>query len=176
MNTTRRAGLLGDSASANKKKQRFANYCVQLLSVLFEHAIDQGVRKDNPAKGDVRHAGIVSAAAGKVQILKRDDLLEDWDPQTDDHLTIWECLQYLIRLHEGEGLSENTAVLLKKIGGKAEDVKDLAYCLYDICANKRQDAKEATVYNALIADWSELTKLAASVHDVRGDGQTRMDV
>jgi putative DNA methylase len=73
-------------------------------------------------------------------------------------------------------VSERTAVLLKKIGGKAEDVKDLAYCLYDICANKRQDAKEATAYNALIADWSELTKLAAQVYDTRGDGQTRMDV
>jgi integrase len=36
---------------ANREKLRFANYCVQLLSVLFEHAIDQGVRKDNPAKG-----------------------------------------------------------------------------------------------------------------------------
>ena len=124
----------------------------------------------------VKHAGIISAGAGKVQILKRDDLLEDWDPETDDHLTIWECLQYLIRLHEDEGLSEGTAVLLKKIGGKAEDVKDLAYCLYDICANKRQDAKEATAYNALIADWSELTKLAAQVYDTRGDGQTSMDV
>ncbi|HCP81322.1 MAG TPA: hypothetical protein DIT67_06935 [Octadecabacter sp.] len=137
---------------------------------------DNLARARGLAVDDVRHAGIVKSEAGKVRIFKRDELLEDWDPQTDDHLTIWECLQYLIRLHEAEGLSENTAVLLKKIGGKAEDVKDLAYCLYDICANKRQDAKEATVYNALIADWSELTKLAASVHDVRGDGQTRMDV
>ncbi len=123
----------------------------------------------------VRRAGIVNSEAGKVRIFKRDELLEDWDPQSATHLTIWECLQYLIRLYEEEGLSEGTAVLLKKIGGKAGDVKDLAYCLYDICANKRQDAKEATAYNALIADWSELTKVAASVHDVRGDGQTRMD-
>jgi integrase len=36
---------------ANRDKRRFANYCVQILSVLFEHAIDQGVRNDNPAKG-----------------------------------------------------------------------------------------------------------------------------
>ena len=139
-------------------------------------AADNLARAKGLSVESVKHAGIVSAGAGKVQILKRDDLLTDWDPQTDDHLTIWECLQYLIRLHEAEGLSENTAVLLKKIGGKAEDVKDLAYCLYDICANKRQDAKEATVYNALIADWSELTKLAANVQDVRGDGQYKFDV
>ena len=48
--------------------------------------------------------------------------------------------------------------------------------LYDICANKRKDAKEATAYNALIADWTELTRQAAAVHDTRRDGQMRFDV
>ena len=123
----------------------------------------------------VKHAGIVESSAGKVRILRRDELEADWDPQTDTHLTIWECLQYLIRQHEREGISYGTAVLLKKIGDKADAVKDLAYCLYDISANKRQDAKEATAYNALIADWTELTREAATISDTRGDGQARMD-
>ena len=123
----------------------------------------------------VKHAGIVESQASKVRILRRDELLEDWEPQTDTHLTIWECLQYLVRQHEKDGIAYETALLLRKIGDKADAVKDLAYCLYDICANKRQDAKEATAYNALIADWTELTREAASIHDTRGDGQTRMD-
>ncbi|MBX4863813.1 DUF1156 domain-containing protein [Rhizobium bangladeshense] len=123
----------------------------------------------------VKHAGIVESAAGKVRVLKRDELDLDWNPDTDTHLTIWECLQHLVRLHEKDGISQGTALVLKKIGDKAEAVKDLAYCLYDICANKRQDAKEATAYNALIADWTELTREAATIHDTRGDGQTRMN-
>lgn len=122
-----------------------------------------------------KHAGIVESSAGKVRILRHDELEADWEPQTDTHLTIWECLQHLIRQHEREGISYDTAVLLKKIGDKADAVKDLAYCLYDISANKRQDAKEATAYNALIADWAELTREAATIHDTRGDGQARMD-
>ena len=36
---------------ANKDAVRFANYIVQVLRVMFEHAIDQGWRQDNPAKG-----------------------------------------------------------------------------------------------------------------------------
>ena len=123
----------------------------------------------------VKHAGIVESQAGKVRILKRDELLPDWDPTTDAHLTIWECLQYLVRQHDKDGISHDTALLLKKIGDKADAVKDLAYCLYDICANKRQDAKEATAYNALIADWTELTREAATIHDMRGDGQTQLN-
>lgn len=124
----------------------------------------------------VKHAGIVESAAGKVRILNRDELDEDWQPDSDGHLTVWECLQHLVRLHEQDGISHDTAVLLKKIGSHAEAVKDLAYCLYDISANKRKDAKEATAYNALIADWAELTKAAAAIHDTSGDRQTRMDI
>lgn len=124
----------------------------------------------------VKHAKIVESAAGKVRILTRDELDEDWEPDSDDHLTVWECLQHLVKAHEKDGISHDTAVLLKKIGSQAEAVKDLAYCLYDIAALKRKDAKEATAYNALIADWAELTKAAAAIHDTRGDRQTRLDL
>jgi putative DNA methylase len=124
----------------------------------------------------VKHAGVVESAVGKVRILRRDELDFDWDPITDTHLTIWECCQYVIRALENEG-EYAAAVLLKKIGSeKAEAVKDLAYCLYDICSNKRKDAKEATSYNALIAVWTDLTRLAATIHDTRGDGQISMAV
>lgn len=37
--------------AANAGAQRFANYIVQVLRILFEHAIDLGWRIDNPAKG-----------------------------------------------------------------------------------------------------------------------------
>ncbi|WP_028734361.1 DUF1156 domain-containing protein [Rhizobium leguminosarum] len=124
----------------------------------------------------VKHARIVESAAGKVRILARDELDDDWKPESDGHLTVWECLQHLVRKHEKDGISHDTAVLLKKIDTKAEAVKDLAYCLYDISANKRKDAKEATAYNALIADWTELTRQAAAIHDTSGDRQIRLDI
>lgn len=124
----------------------------------------------------VKHAGIVESAAGKVRLLSREELDEGWDPETDGHLTIWECLQQLVHRHETHGISDASALLLKKIAENAEAVKDLAYCLYDISANKRKDAKEATAYNALIADWTELTRQAAAVQDTGGDRQIRLDL
>lgn len=123
-----------------------------------------------------KHAGIIESSAGKVRILTRDELSDEWDPEGDSHLTVWECLQHLVKVHEKDGISHDAAVLLKKIGNQAEALKDLAYCLYDISANKRKDAKEATAYNALIADWTELTRQADAVHDTRPDGQMRFDV
>jgi putative DNA methylase len=124
----------------------------------------------------VKHAGIVESSAGKVRILNREELNPDWHPNEDKHLTIWECLQHLVLKHESEGLSDSTAIMLKQIGDKAEAVKDLAYCLYSIAAEKRKDAKEATAYNALIADWTELSRMAAAVHATSGRTQLRFEV
>ena len=119
----------------------------------------------------VKHAGIVDSAAGKVRILKRDEIDAGWDPADDTHLTVWECCQHLIRELE-QGGEQAAALLLRKIGSAdADAAKDLAYCLYDISANKRQDAGEAASYNSLIAVWSELTRQAAAIHDTRGDLQ-----
>ena len=119
----------------------------------------------------VKHAGIVDSAAGKVRILKRDEIDAGWDPADDTHLTVWECCQHLIRELE-QGGEQAAALLLRKIGSAdADAAKDLAYCLYDICANKRRDAGEAAAYNGLIAVWPELTRQAAALHDTRGDLQ-----
>lgn len=139
-------------------------------------AADNLARARGIAVESVKHAGIVESAAGKVRILAREELDDNWEPDGDGHLTVWECLQHLVRKYEKDGISHDTAVLLKKIDAKAEAVKDLAYCLYDISANKRKDAKEATAYNALIADWTELTRQAAAIHDTSGDRQIRLDI
>ena len=124
----------------------------------------------------VKHAGIVDSAAGKVRILKRDEIDAGWDPADDTHLTVWECCQHLIRELE-QGGEQAAALLLRKIGGgHADAAKDLAYCLYDICANKRRNAGEAAAYNGLIAVWPELTRQAAALHDTRGDRQGALDL
>lgn len=123
----------------------------------------------------VKHAGIVESSAGKVRILNRGELNPDWQPEDDKHLTVWECCQHLVRLHEKHGIGLDTAVMLRKIGAKADDVRDLAYVLYNIC-EKRSEAKEATAYNALIADWTDLTREAASAPLTTKSGQMRFEV
>ena len=124
----------------------------------------------------VKHAGIVESAAGKVRILKRDEIDAGWDPAADAHLTVWECCQHLVRELE-QGGEQAAALLLRKIGPvHAEAAKDLAYCLYDICANKRRNVGEAASYNGLIAVWSELTRQAAAIHDTRGDLQGSLEL
>ena len=124
----------------------------------------------------VRDAGIVEASGGKVHILGRDEIDSNWDPSQDKHLTVWECSQHLVRALEHDGES-GAAMLLRKIGPKyADATRDLAYCLYDIAANKRKDSTEATAWNGLIAVWPELTQQAAAIRETRGDLQGVLDL
>ena len=124
----------------------------------------------------VRHAGIVEASGGVVRILNRDEIDSNWEPDHDSHLTVWECSQQLVRALETKG-EMGAASLLKKIGPtRADATRDLAYCLYDIAANKRRDSAEASSWNGLIAVWPDLTKHAAAIQNTSGGRQVALDI
>lgn len=114
----------------------------------------------NTAVNGLVEAGVVKARAGKVQLIGRDGLPDDWNPAKDKRLTVWEVTQHLIRTLEKKGESE-AASLMRRLGGMAETARDLAYRLYTVCERKKW-AEEALAYNGLVIAWPELTKLAMS--------------
>ncbi len=119
----------------------------------------------------VQEAGILEARAGKVRLLPREKLAEDWDPATDSRLADWEIVQHLIRALVTEG-ETGAAQLLAKIGERGEGARDLAYRLYGICERKKW-AEEALAYNGLVVSWPEISRLAADVPS--GEAQTSME-
>jgi putative DNA methylase len=104
-------------------------------------------------------AGILSAKAGKVRLLRRDELPSDWDPTKDGRLTAWETTQHLIRVLEKDGES-GAAQLLAKLGATGELARDLAYRLYTTCERKKW-AQDALAFNSLVVSWPEIVRLAA---------------
>ncbi|MCC6750892.1 MAG: DUF1156 domain-containing protein [Deltaproteobacteria bacterium] len=107
----------------------------------------------------VKDAGVLHSAAGKVRLLKRTELPDDWDPATDRRLTIWEATQHLIKRLEDRG-EEAAADLMIALGGKVDAARDLAYRLYATCERKGW-AEEARAYNGLVVSWPQIAKLAA---------------
>jgi putative DNA methylase len=113
----------------------------------------------NTAVSGLVEARIIEARGGKVRLLPRDDLPDDWDPATDRRLTVWESTQHLIRALEKDG-ERGAAVILRKLGaGMGESARDLAYRLYTVC-DRMKWAKEALAYNSLIISWPEIASLA----------------
>ncbi|MHB1534038.1 MAG: DUF1156 domain-containing protein [Acidimicrobiales bacterium] len=125
----------------------------------YGRADDLSRAKNVSVDGLVR-AGIVKSGAGKVRLLDRDELDQDWDPATDARLTVWEVAQHLIHrlLSEGEA---SAAELLGRVGGLGDAARDLAYRLF-LIAEAKKWAKEAGPYNALGAAWPEISRLAAA--------------
>ncbi len=122
---------------------------------------EQLSKSRNTSVPGLAEAGIVTQRPSKVRLTAREELSADWDPRADKRLTVWEVTQHLIRRFETGGESAAAGLLIEVGSGLGETAKELAYRLYLICDRKGW-AKEAVSYNALVAAWPELTRLAAS--------------
>lgn len=132
-----------------------------------QHGMDEGEfgvaetlsRAKNTAVNGLVQASIVAARGGKVRLVKRNELPEDWDLTSDKRLTVWEATQHLIRALDQRGES-GAADLLRKMGGAVgETSRELSYRLYKVCEGKGWSG-EAQAYNSLVLAWPELTRLA----------------
>ena len=110
-------------------------------------------------------ARLLEARAGKVHLLKREELPEAWNPKAS-RLTVWEVMQRMIHeLLDGKG-DVGAGDILRKASAQAEVARDLAYRLYTVCERKGW-AQEALAYNSLVTSWSEISRLA---HREAADG------
>lgn len=111
----------------------------------------------NTSVQGMAEAGILASKAGKVRLLRPEELPADWNPERDVRLTVWEIVHHLVRvLGQGE---QAAADLLVKLGPRADPARELAYRLYAICERKKR-AAEALAYNSLVQSWPEMLRLA----------------
>jgi putative DNA methylase len=113
--------------------------------------------KDTSVSGVV-DAGVAVSRDGKVCLVGREEMPEDWDPTVDRRATVWELTQHLIRRL---GRSEvEAADLLRRVGpGYGDRARQLAYLLYQT-SDRKGWAKEAVAYNTLVQAWPDLVKLS----------------
>ena len=130
----------------------------------------------NTSIAGIVDGGILLSSAGKVRLLRPEELADDWDPTTDDRLTVWEAVHHLVHTLKTGGETA-AAHLVRQLGGVAETARELAYRLYTVCERKKRPA-EALSYNSLVQSWPEIVRL--SRQEARGkqsglfsDGETR---
>jgi putative DNA methylase len=131
-----------------------------------QHAFDEGLYGEAEVLATAKalsvsglgESGILHSRAGKVRLLKRDELSEDWNPSTEQRLTVWAVTQHLIRSLDKNGETA-AAGLASKVGGLAETARDLAYRLY-ILSERKGWAVEAGYYNSLVVSWPAIAPKA----------------
>lgn len=126
-------------------------------------------RAKNVSVEGLSRLGLVDAARGEVRLTLREDYEDGWDPGTRQKITAWEACQRLVWSLSENGERE-TGRLARRLGGKAEEARQLAYRLYGI-ADRKGWAGDALGYNALVASWPEIQKAAAAAAE---ESQGRM--
>ena len=114
----------------------------------------------NTSIAGIAQGGILASRAGKVRLLRPDELTDDWDPASDSRLTAWEVVHQFVRVLQSGGETQ-AAALLRRLGGVGETARELAYRLYSIAERKGRPA-EALSYNSLVQSWPEISRLARS--------------
>jgi putative DNA methylase len=132
-----------------------------------QHGMEEGpfgeadvlARAKNTSVSGLMEAGILLARAGRVRLLRREELPAEWDPAADARVSVWEVTQHLIRALLVDGSEEKSAAILRQVGAVGDAARDLAYRLYGICERKGW-AQEAIAYNSLVVAWPVLQDLA----------------
>ena len=123
---------------------------------------DSIARARGTSVDNAKSSGLVDSSEGSVRIFHNSELSDDSLSNPKFIETVWGNCQALIRFLEQFG-EQRAATFLKTLSStQVENIKDLAYCLYDISVNKLNNAKEANSYNGLISIWSDLLQQASS--------------
>jgi putative DNA methylase len=139
-----------------------SRFCVAWFEEYGMEAAEYG-RAETLAKAKLAHIqdlvneGILESGRGKVRLIKRSELPEDWNIKKVR--SIWAMVQGLCRaMHNGgkEGAAAAMAEIAKSDPGAIENIKSLAYRAYMI-AERKGWTDEALAYNGLVSMWSDIS-------------------
>ncbi|WP_457188671.1 DUF1156 domain-containing protein [Nocardioides sp. P5_E3] len=107
-------------------------------------------------------SGAVSAKGGQVKLLTAAELSDNYRPERDDRISLWEVALHLVKALDEKGLDEAGRILHGASSRvEPEMVKELAYLVFSL-AEKRSATQVAGMYNALVTSWPEVTAAARS--------------
>ncbi|MFJ1545192.1 DUF1156 domain-containing protein [Streptomyces sp. NPDC088246] len=120
-------------------------------------AVPLGLSVDGIARG-----GTLTSGAGKVALIKPQDLDPRWNPAHDDRLSLWEVTCHLARAYATEG-REEAARLMAEVKGRADldEVNRLATRLYELMES--QDSSTAGLFNGLGGAWADVSATSTTI-------------
>jgi putative DNA methylase len=120
----------------------------------------------NASVAGLARSGVISSGGGKVKLFTPDELPAEYDPRTDDRISLWEVV-----LHMSKALSDSGLDAAGRILAGAEEreidmtaAHELAYLLYAI-SEKRGLTQAGILFNALGSSWPEVRAAAAMVRE-----------
>lgn len=134
---------------------------------------DKRANRYNTSVPSLVHAGVIKSIAGLTELIKPADLPANFDPASDDQLTVWEVAMHLSRLLEGKGANsgiDGAGRFLARVRSQAvveqDTVRGLAYLLHSV-AEQRGWTESQRWFNNLVSSWPDV-QAAATAAERRG--------
>ena len=107
------------------------------------------------------HAGVLKAEGGRVRLLPPQDVIKGDDVFVRSACAWAQTMHLLSSLVGPDGSDHMAAAMLRALGSNSvEHVKNIAYHCYLVC-DRTKRAAEARDFNALVAAWPDIQRLAA---------------
>lgn len=131
----------------------------------------------NASLSSLGRSGVLESGAGVARLLAPAQLEHDYDPRTDDRITLWEVILHLGRALEERGLDAAGAMLAaaEERGLDMTAAHELAYRLFAI-AEKRGMTDIGITFNTLGSAWADVRAAASAPAAVSaGTGSATLD-
>ncbi|MGH3923631.1 MAG: hypothetical protein ACRDTT_12315, partial [Pseudonocardiaceae bacterium] len=117
---------------------------------------DKLARARNTSIGGLERAGVFRAVAGRAKLLAPANLIDGWNPLTDDRISVWEVVLHVAKALDERG-ADVAAALLAAAGQRVDldTAKELTYLLYSIC-KRNEWTRTALLFNGLGTSWLDL--------------------
>jgi putative DNA methylase len=132
--------------------------------------------KNTTIKGLVQ-AGIIWSQAGDSRLIRLDELpVEDYDPASDHHPTIWQITLLVSAVLEKQGIEKAARLMAaaRTRHVKIDSIKDLALLLYTIGEHKKR-TEDQLKFNSLVTVWPDLLDAARHAPASMKDDQLSLD-
>ena len=155
--------VIGDQESDFDPDTRFAVKWYRQYGWTQENSgvADQLARSSDTSLGALERGGIFEAKGGRARLLAPTELEGEWNPQTDDRLSIWEATVRLAAAMASEG-AEKVGELLSLVsasGISLDAVKELGFWLFHE-AEKKNHSQDALLFNGLVSAWGDVSEQA----------------
>lgn len=122
----------------------------------------------NASVAGLARSGVVSSGGGKVKLFAPDELPEEYDPRSDDRISLWEVVLHMAKALDTKGLDAAGRILAgaEERGLDMTAAHELAYLLYSI-SEKRGLTKPGILFNTLGSAWPEVRAAASAAEQSR---------
>ena len=139
---------------------------------------DQLSRSTDTSIASLERGGILETRGGMARLIAPEELAGEWDPISDDNVSIWEAVVRLAAIMMNAG-SERVTGLIPMVATRVslDAVKELGFLLFHE-AEKKGVSADALLFNSLVSAWGDLADRSQSLINAaaRQPEQSQMDI